>query len=280
MTLTSGTNVGILRNAPGHQVFACFVEQAKPAPEPPPDFSDKEADNMELQEETESVDSTTDLTGLRGGPAVHPSAKVVPPFELDSSVKPHGDSSDEDACPDLLPFDLDHDEKETNFLSKNDDATSSLDAKDELMQWHLRLGHLPFANIRLMAARKEIPSWLLPTAGSQSTNLVSMDELPSVIGALKVKLVPFSQSRLQDSVSQWTNLSLQWLVSLGRTRDTSSARVSRWLRYLWITSVDSPISTCRSQQRMRKRWLPNGHLKPTLPLMVSRSDTTMPTMED
>jgi hypothetical protein len=70
MTLSSGTNVGILRSVPGHQVFDCFVEQAKPAPEPPPDFltcqviSDKEAANMELQEETESVDSTTDPTGL------------------------------------------------------------------------------------------------------------------------------------------------------------------------------------------------------------------------
>jgi hypothetical protein len=45
-------------------------------------------------------------------------------------------------------------------LSNNDDATSSLDATDELMRWHLRLGHLPFANIRLMAACKEIPSRL------------------------------------------------------------------------------------------------------------------------
>jgi hypothetical protein len=45
-------------------------------------------------------------------------------------------------------------------LSNNDDATSSLDATDELMRWHLQLGHLPFANIRLMAARKEIPSRL------------------------------------------------------------------------------------------------------------------------
>jgi hypothetical protein len=72
MTLSSGTNVGILRSAPDHEVFACFVEQAKPAPEPPPDFlacqviSDNYTDNMELQEETESVDSTTDPTGLGG----------------------------------------------------------------------------------------------------------------------------------------------------------------------------------------------------------------------
>jgi hypothetical protein len=47
------------------------------------------------------------------------------PSDLDSSVKPHGDSSDEATCPDLLPFDLDHNDKETN-LSNHDDATYSL----------------------------------------------------------------------------------------------------------------------------------------------------------
>ena len=56
---------------------------------------------------------------------------------LDSSVKPHGSNPDLATRPDLLPFDLDHDDEETN-LSNNDDATSSLDATDELiMQWHL-----------------------------------------------------------------------------------------------------------------------------------------------
>jgi hypothetical protein len=45
-------------------------------------------------------------------------------------------------------------------LSNNDDAISTLDATDELMQWHLQLGHLPFAKIRFMAACKEIPSQL------------------------------------------------------------------------------------------------------------------------
>jgi hypothetical protein len=59
----------------------------------------------------------------------------------------------------LIPFDLDNDQEDTN-LTNQDDVTSSLDASAELMRWHLRLGHLPFANIRLMAARKEIPSRL------------------------------------------------------------------------------------------------------------------------
>ena len=72
---------------------------------------------------------------------------------------PHGTSPDDAPRPDLLPFDLDHDQEESN-LSNHDDATSNLDATSELMRWHLRLGHLPFANIRLMAARKEIPSRL------------------------------------------------------------------------------------------------------------------------
>jgi hypothetical protein len=59
----------------------------------------------------------------------------------------------------VIPFDLDNDQEDTN-LTNQDDVTSSLDASAELMRWHLRLGHLPFANIRLMAARKEIPSRL------------------------------------------------------------------------------------------------------------------------
>jgi hypothetical protein len=158
-------------------------------------------------------------------------------------------------------------------LSNNDDATSSLDATDELMRWHLRLGHLPLASIRLLAACNEIPSRLGNCRIPKCESCLYGRATKSVLGALKVKLVPFSQSRLQDSVSQWTNLSLPWLALLGRTRDSSSARRARWLQFLWITSADSPMSTCRSQQRVRKHWLPNGHLKPTLPLMVSRSDT-------
>jgi hypothetical protein len=61
--------------------------------------------------------------------------------------------------PDLLPFDLDNHQEDTN-LSNQDDVTSSLDASAERMRWHLCLGHPPFANIRLMAAGKEIPPWL------------------------------------------------------------------------------------------------------------------------
>jgi hypothetical protein len=77
-------------------------------------------------------------------------------------VNPPGTSSEESDEPDrpnVIPFDLDNDQEDTN-LTNQDDATSSLDASAELMRWHLRLGHLPFANIRLMAARKEIPSRL------------------------------------------------------------------------------------------------------------------------
>jgi hypothetical protein len=41
-------------------------------------------------------------------------------------------------------------------LPSQDDITSALDASTELLRWHHRLGHLPFANLRLMAARREI----------------------------------------------------------------------------------------------------------------------------
>ncbi len=101
---------------------------------------------MELQEEVESV-STTDPDDFKGESSVA------------ESVKPHGIDSEEDNRPETLPFDLDNDHEDTN-LSHNEDATSNLDATSELMRWHIRLGHLPFANIRLMADRKEIPSRL------------------------------------------------------------------------------------------------------------------------
>jgi hypothetical protein len=96
--LSPSSNVGILRSAPGHQVFSCFVEDAKPPKEPPPAIfaytviTDDEADDMELQEETES-DSTAedgDDVILRGDSAVHPSSdltatSVRPPSDLAAS---------------------------------------------------------------------------------------------------------------------------------------------------------------------------------------------------
>jgi hypothetical protein len=73
--------------------------------------------------------------GLGGG---HITSTVRQPADLDSSLMPYGGSANEATRPGLLLFDFDHNEKETN-LSNNDDATSSLDATDEVMQWHLQL---------------------------------------------------------------------------------------------------------------------------------------------
>jgi hypothetical protein len=78
--LSPSSNVGILCSAPGHQVFSCFVEDAKPPKEPPPaifaytGITDDEADDMELQEENESVSTTEDADNviLRGDSAVRP----------------------------------------------------------------------------------------------------------------------------------------------------------------------------------------------------------------
>ena len=93
---------------------------------------------------------------------IFPTETVRPSTVPNNSVNPPGTSSEESDEPDrpnVIPLDLDNDQEDTNLINQ-DDATSSLDASAELMRWHLRLGHLPFANIRLMAARKEIPSRL------------------------------------------------------------------------------------------------------------------------
>jgi hypothetical protein len=58
---------------------------------------------------------------------------VCPATTSDDSVKPHGSSSEEDNRPNVIPFDLDNNQEDTN-LSTDDDATSGLDATAELMR--------------------------------------------------------------------------------------------------------------------------------------------------
>jgi hypothetical protein len=100
--LSPSSNVGILRSAPGHQVLSCFVEDAKPPKEPPPAIfaysviTDDEADDMELQEETESVSTAGDGEDviLKGNTVVHPpsdltATSVRPPYDsAATSVRP------------------------------------------------------------------------------------------------------------------------------------------------------------------------------------------------
>jgi hypothetical protein len=112
--------------------------------------------------------ANTAPVGFKGGSEVRPPVDIFPtenvrPSTLpNNSVNPPGTSSEESDEPDrpnVIRFDLDNDQEDTN-LTNHDVFTSSLDASAELMRWHLRLGHLPFANIRLMASCKEIPSRL------------------------------------------------------------------------------------------------------------------------
>jgi hypothetical protein len=92
--LSPSSNVGILRSAPGHQVFSCFVEDDKPPKEPPPAIfaytviTDDEANDMELQEENESVSTSEDAENvmLRGDFAVRPPSDFAA-----TSVRPSPD---------------------------------------------------------------------------------------------------------------------------------------------------------------------------------------------
>jgi hypothetical protein len=94
--LCPSSNVGILRSAPGHQVFSCFVEDAKPPKEPPPAIfaytviTDDEADDMELQEETESFSTSEDTDNVifRG-----PSVVGLPSDFTATIVRPPSDSA-------------------------------------------------------------------------------------------------------------------------------------------------------------------------------------------
>jgi hypothetical protein len=85
LPLSPSSNVGIICSAPGHQVFSCFVEDAKPPKKPPPAIfaytviTDDEADDMELQEENKSISTAedTDNVILRGHSAVRPPSDLT-----------------------------------------------------------------------------------------------------------------------------------------------------------------------------------------------------------
>jgi hypothetical protein len=172
--LSPSSNLGIICSAPGHPVFSCFVEDAKPPKEPSPAIfaysfvTDDEADDMELQEENESISTAEDTDNfiLRGHSAVRPpsdsAATIVRPpsdsaassvrlppedtapvgFKGDprsvrrstcsqpknvcpsavpnNSVNPPGTSSeesDEPDSPNVIPFDLDNDQEDTNLTN-------------------------------------------------------------------------------------------------------------------------------------------------------------------
>jgi hypothetical protein len=86
-----------------------------------------------------SVDTAP--VGFKGGSAVRPPVDIVPTENVrpatvpNNSVNPPGTRSEESEVPsrpDLIPFDLDNDQEDTN-LPNQDDVTSSLDASAELM---------------------------------------------------------------------------------------------------------------------------------------------------
>ena len=154
LPLSSHTNVGLLRSAPGHLAFTSFVSDCCL---PCPSFftstvvTDDEGDAIDSESEDDISLSAPAAANVEGG------TEDENDFNVDDiQGQSHATPSEPSQRPHLVPFDLDHDDPATN-LPSTDDAVSSLDAPSELLRWHYRLGHLPFANIRLMAAKGEIP---------------------------------------------------------------------------------------------------------------------------
>jgi hypothetical protein len=170
MPLSGVSNVGILRSAPGHKIFSCYVAASSESTTPPTFFAcavlpDSQADAFELAYGEGTPSDTVRLEGedenedeeFDSYPASTPGA----PGKKVSFADSIADAAPEHPAerPAVLPFDLDHDDSATN-LASHDDALSNLDPSTELLRWHYRLGHLPFANIQLMAKRGEIPKRL------------------------------------------------------------------------------------------------------------------------
>jgi hypothetical protein len=159
MPLSTTTNVGILRSAPGHRVFSSFVHSetsSSPSHFCCPVITDDDADSSD-DGSTASDDASTDDT-LSPAPSFEGEQEEInTDSPRPSTSVPRSEAQSQ--RPAVIPFDLDHDDLATNLPSQ-DDTTSALDASTELLRWHYRLGHLPFPNLRLMAARGELPKRL------------------------------------------------------------------------------------------------------------------------
>jgi hypothetical protein len=157
-------------------------------------------------------------------------------------------------------------------------VTSSLDASAERMRWHLRLGHLPFANIRLMAAHKEIPPRLancgIPKCqsclyGKATKRPWRTKDQSGTIKEVKHPGQCLLVDQLESPVAGF----------IGQMKkDTSFASATRLLPFLWTTSANCPMCTSKSQPRECKLWLPKDCLKLIPPPMESTSNNTMQTM--
>jgi hypothetical protein len=163
MPLSGTTNVGIICSAPGHQVFSAFVgmnESASPSCFSSTIITDDEADDLDSEDNED--DTLSDAASLEGDDEDSNAASIQDNVTPDapSMAQDHREASPRSSTrPDVIPFDLNHNDSVTNLPSQ-DDATSDLDDPSELLRWHYRLGRIPFANIRLMAARGEIPKRL------------------------------------------------------------------------------------------------------------------------
>jgi hypothetical protein len=150
LPLSASSNVGILCNAPGYQVFSHFVGPcACPTLFAPAVISNDDTTHFSDDSDDDNDTLSGDPTSLEGDDEGSDSNPATTPESNDALHATPPETNDA-ARPNLIPFDLDHDNPATN-LPDLDDATSTLDAPSELMRWHCRLGHLSFANIQLMA---------------------------------------------------------------------------------------------------------------------------------
>jgi hypothetical protein len=147
------TNVGIMGSAPGHNVFYSFVamgNQSYPTHFASTVVTNDEADKFEVDADDEAtLSSAASLEGDDEDTGINSDS---------TSSAPHATTADEQSetkRPSVIPFDLDHDDPSMNVPSQDNDATSTLDSQAKLLRLHYHLGHLPFANICLMAAKGE-----------------------------------------------------------------------------------------------------------------------------
>jgi hypothetical protein len=122
MSLSTEINVGILRSAPGHQVFSSFLDMnsdRSPTHFCCPIVPDNEADALKTDDEDEATLSSPDSLEGDGEDSSNTASTPKAPNTSHTDKQTDPPSTSMQERPDIIRFDLDHDNHPANLTSQD-----------------------------------------------------------------------------------------------------------------------------------------------------------------
>jgi hypothetical protein len=154
--LDAASNIGLFSSAPGFSHFSAFCQEISGLNSSPLE-EDEEFFAMNSAAEVSDDDEANDPDGTEGDVVDSDDDSSVESMTEGIISRRHPDVPDEVFGPKVSPAD---DAKEESIQIPEDKELQYDTAQAELLGWHYRLGHIPFAKIKKMAGRGDLPAYL------------------------------------------------------------------------------------------------------------------------